>query len=92
MTPSTQKLPGEPIIVHTQRGATEDEIRGEMLGVIQLLDEQSGPVFFILDLTDSPIARSLDAVVVASNLAARQLKLFKHPNIHQILFVTTNQA
>jgi len=93
MPSEAQKLPNEPIILRIL-GAdiqSEQEMKAGMLADIKLLDTQSEPVFLILDMTNSPVTRTLDSVAVGANMATRQLPLFKHRNVREVVFVTTNR-
>lgn len=55
---------------------------------LHLLDTQAQPVFLISEMNMPP--PSFDELIYATNLSTRQLELFKHSNVRENIFVTTN--
>ena len=62
----------------------------------QFLDQSSEPLFYLIDITKASL--SLEDIVLAANIGARgpnteamnqEIPLWKHPNIQEMVFVTT---
>jgi hypothetical protein len=88
-----EKLANEPIVIVTPSSTlqSEEELKADMASDMAFLAKLTEPVFFVIDLTNSPLEHSLNDVAIASNIAARQLNMFQHPNIRKAIFVTTNK-
>lgn len=88
MSIKIEKLPNEPIIV--EHVDTEFSFKTEANESIQIalsaLDQQSEPVFYIIDATDAKM--SLDDIIASASLVTKQFALFKHKNIRETLLVT----
>jgi len=93
MANTTEKLPGEPIVIRTLDPNIQsvEEMKAGFLSTLKLLDEQKEPLIFIMDLSKSNLPDSLDNLSEATNIVARQLKVFTHPMVRQIICVTTSR-
>jgi hypothetical protein len=90
LTYSVEKLQDEPIVI--VKLLEIDQLQTSMptsgTEVIAILDAVSEPVFLILDFGDIKI--SLDTIISSTNRTVRVDKFLTHPNVHEILDVTTN--
>jgi hypothetical protein len=90
-TSVTKKLPDEPILIVTLSGYITEWVRSALVGVemTAILDASSEPLFLILDM--SAVEQCYEDIVIGATKAAHGKKpLLKHPNIREILEVTTN--
>lgn len=91
--PSTyKKLTDEPIVIVT---LPDDynlaaELPQVMPKYMQELASFQEPVFWIVDAQVAPF--SIDDIITGAELVAKgQHPLYKHPNIRQVIYVTTSQ-
>jgi hypothetical protein len=87
---SIEELPNESVILLTfQPGFSAEELADSAAELTKMLDAQSEPVYFILDMTS--ISLSLDDVIAGANMATRGSKPpFHHPNVRGVVFVSGN--
>ncbi|MBN1310910.1 MAG: hypothetical protein JXB30_05765 [Anaerolineae bacterium] len=90
LTYAVEKLQDEPIVIVKLLEA--DELQPSMpttgADVVAVLDTVSEPVFLILDLGDIKI--SLDHLISSTHRTVGIDKFLTHPNVREILDVTTN--
>lgn len=90
LTYSVEKLQDEPIMI--VRLVEVDQLQPSMpttgAEVAAILDSVSEPVFLILDMSNIKI--SLDTLVSSTNRAVGIDKFLTHPNVSELLDVTTN--
>lgn len=91
MSFSTEKLEGEPIIIHTMHAdykAKEDADDGA-LSIITLLDAETEPAYLYLIVDIQEAVFGLDDVVFAANLGARgEQPITHHHNVRETIVVT----
>ncbi len=92
MSHTVEKLPDEPIVVIT---IYEDfEFAKENLEIyaeaIALIESHHEPIIFIANMLDANL--NLNTLVSGTNFASRGIgALFHHPNVQQVIFVTTSK-
>jgi hypothetical protein len=88
MTYTIEKLPNEPIILHTLLAEHSFSLHGEqsLTDVFNMLDAQAVPVYLIFDMVEANF--NLDDVMRAANVAMKQIKLLSHPNLREAVVVT----
>jgi hypothetical protein len=91
MSINIEKLPDEPIVIEKfdRDFNFKTQARESIESVLKTLDQQSEPVFYIIDAAEASI--SLDDIIASASLATKQFSLFKHPNIRETLLVTQSQ-
>lgn len=92
MTYSLNKLPGEPIIlatIHEDYVPKRDIVQSDAEG-IRLLDTCQEPVFYIIDIRALTKITMDDVFLAVKHSAQDATSLFRHPNIRELLFVSTN--
>ncbi|NLX11677.1 MAG: hypothetical protein GXY36_18685 [Chloroflexi bacterium] len=93
MTFSLQQLADAPAILLTL--SSEYDLQRDFpkshAAVKPLLDNASGPLTYILDLTDATI--DLEMLIQGANKTSREAgSTFHHPNIREVLLVSNNAA
>lgn len=87
-----EKLPGEPIGIFTALPGYDmsvDVVAGTA-AAFEFLDAQDEPIYYIHDFLVVDFPDVEDVSVGAMTVALSENPLFKHPNIREIIFVTTN--
>lgn len=86
-----EQLPGERILISTFSADFDHSTESPAVleETIRLLDQQSQPVIFIMDIRG--VSFSLEDVMSAANMATRQTEVFKHPNILENIMVTESR-
>jgi hypothetical protein len=87
-----KKLENEPVVIVTL--PSEYNLAAElpklMPKYISLLDAATEPVYWIVDARDS--ALKVEEIILGASLVARgEHPLYHHPNIRQVIYVTSNQ-
>ncbi len=92
MSYQCELLPDAPILIETMGSDFDIKTEGETSAkqVVEILEQQSQPVFLIMNLL-ALTSMSLDDLVHASNMATRQFALFKHPQMREGIIVTNSQ-
>ncbi len=92
MSIKIEKLPDEPIIVeHVDVDFSfKTEATQSIEMALNALDQQSEPVFYIIDATEARM--SLDDIIASASLVTKQFALFKHQNIRETLLVTQSHV
>jgi predicted NBD/HSP70 family sugar kinase len=84
-------LPDEPVLlfeIYKEYTLVENWPQGDA-ETRQFLDQASQPLYHIIDTTQASF--SLDDIILGANKWARgQEPLWKHPNLQELIFVTTN--
>ncbi len=85
-----EKLPGEPILVHTtfEGWSMADDLPASIDQAMEHLDAADEPLYYISDLS-SGLRLSLQDVILGANWTARGGNaVFHHPNLREMLVVT----
>lgn len=90
MSYTIDKLPDRPVVLQTfQSGLSPEELVASVAELTTILDAQSEPVYCILDMTQ--VSLGLDDVIAGANMAARGSKPpFRHPNVREVVFVSSS--
>ncbi len=92
MHSQVRKLPGEPLFIEVMPEGYNlfTDLEGDIAVMIGLLDAQSEPVDWIIDL--QALTFTMDEVLMAaSELARGDNPAYHHRNLRQVIFVTTNK-
>lgn len=91
MSYQIEKLPNEPIVVIRFLANFNLKRDGEvaLIRANDLLSVQETPVVLVADMQMPP--PSIEELISAINLSARQLELFKHPNVCGNIFISRNR-
>lgn len=92
MHSQVQKLPGEPLFIEIMPEGYDlfTDLEGDIAVMIGLLDVQPEPVDWIVDL--QALTFTMDEVLMAaSKLARGDNPAYHHPNLRQMVFVTTDK-
>jgi len=87
-----QKLPNEPVVVVTLPKVYNlaAELPVLMPQYMELLNSSKTTLFWIVDARESSL--SVDEIVTGASLVARgEHPLYRHPNIRQVIYVTTSE-
>jgi hypothetical protein len=89
-----QKLPGESIIVFTANPDFDlgTELPNTVVDFLGLLERETAPITYILDLCALPPISMDDIMLTASTLTRGENPVYHHPKIHKIMAVTPNEA
>jgi hypothetical protein len=91
--PSTvEKFPNEPIIIQTM--SPDYQLRLEMPKVYpslrEILDQQAEPVFWVVNIS-AVLQITVEDLLIGTEMVAQGEKaLYRHPNIREVLYVSTN--
>jgi hypothetical protein len=87
-----EKLPDQPIAIQAfskdYNYAKDGTVSTDQMS--EFLDRQSQPVIYIVNILEASF--SLDDLIGGINVAARQRKLFQHPNLRETVVVTQDLA
>ncbi len=85
-----ERLPGEPIILavnYEEFSIAEDQQPADA-ETRMMLDQATEPLYLIIDLTRQTMR--LDDIILGANIGAGgQAPLWQHPNVQEVIFVTT---
>ncbi len=84
-------LPGEPIMLNRPDPATfsaAKDVPVDNERMLQLLDASGQPLYLIIDLTNVKVSFS-DIVMSMATLTKSSRAVLRHPNLKQIVVVTT---
>ncbi len=92
MSYQCELLPDEPILIETMGSDFDIKTEGETSSkqITELLEQQSQPVFLIMNLS-AIASMSFDDLVSATDLATRQFALFKHPKMREAIIITSSR-
>jgi hypothetical protein len=85
-----EKLPGEPILVHTmlEGWSVADDLPANIDQAVEHLDAANEPLYYIANFSNG-LKLDLKDVILAANQAARGGNaMFHHPNFRELLVVT----
>lgn len=91
MSFETSLLPGEPIILmklHSTFSVAKDTAASNA-SLLELLETANEPLYLVIDVTELKISFS-DMVGGMATLTKGEMAVFKHPNLKQIVAVTTS--
>jgi hypothetical protein len=91
MTTEITLLPGEPIMINRPDAtfSLAKDIPVDSERMLELLDSSNQPLYLIIDVTNVKINFS-DLITGMAALTKSNRAVFKHPNIKQIIVVTTS--
>jgi hypothetical protein len=91
MPASFKKLENEPVVIITLPSEYNlaAELPKSMPKYLSLLDAASEPLYWIVDASHA--ALKADEIILGTSLVARgEHPLYRHPNIRQVIYVTTS--
>jgi len=90
MTNKLEKLPNEPIVILSYVDYNYETDGSPVMAQLEkVLDEQSEPVFYIINVLEARV--NFEDLTRAANLAAKQFNIHHHPNMRESLIVTQDQ-
>jgi len=91
-TYTTKKLPGVPVVYATLHSdyVMERDVAESTRTAIALLDRETSPVFYIVDLT--ALNLDLTDIMRGSNAASgSDTSVYRHPMVREVLFVSDEE-
>jgi len=91
MALTVEMLPGESILILTMSKDFDYAAEGAsgMNEILSILDQQTQPIIYIIDMLE--VKFSLEDVISAATLPARQTALFHHHNVLEGVIVTQSR-
>jgi len=86
---TTKKVPNEPVIIAALHEGYDmvNDMPASSATAIALLDQESEPVFYVVDLT--ALRLDLDSIINGANGASgSEGSIYRHPMVREVIFVS----
>jgi hypothetical protein len=83
--------PGEPIVIFKPDSSftVSEDLRPAVLQLIDILDSSGEPMVYIADVRELTISFA-DMVNILGFITNKELAVFQHPKLHEIIVVTSS--